>query len=305
MNGSNHLLNNLGGITLAPPVNFGGNSGKIICGLSYDINSCNSPGSWSKYALWFSSKSSVVRTLCPFFNRGIRGSNMYSLSIGRFRGPFPFFAHKVCNAPLPRYRLLKWFVSVLSIAGGAFFLLLHKKAPFSAAARTTTPTLFFRFCCFFFVVVVVVVWEVRVSMLFLKKAALPPPLVLLRAKNDVDVNDDDVEEAAMMMTTTRGNPMNFYLARGRLLRFFWKKNTALSLSLSLSLLALLERDEERDLETERERNNSALLFFNSLSSILCFLLCLLLLSVWWMNSSSLQRNGSIEFLPRELEKTKK
>ena len=57
-------------------------------------------------------------------------------------------------------------------------------------------------------------------MLFLKKEALPPTLVLLRAKNDVDVNDEDVEEAAMMMmTTTRGNPMNFYLARGRLLLF--------------------------------------------------------------------------------------
>ena len=67
-------------------------------------------------------------------------------------------------------------------------------------------------------------------MLFLKKAALPPTLVLLRAKNDVDVNDDDVEEAAMMMTTTRGNPMNFYLARGRLLLF--EKKTPLSLSFS-------------------------------------------------------------------------
>jgi len=54
--------------------------------------------------------------------------------------------------------------------------------------------------------------------------------VLLRAKND-DVNDDDVEEAAMMMTmtTTRGNPMNFYLAKGRLYSFE-KKNTTLSFS---------------------------------------------------------------------------
>jgi len=55
-------------------------------------------------------------------------------------------------------------------------------------------------------------------MLFLKKVLPFPPLVPLRAKND-DVNDDDdVEEAAMMMTmtTTRGNPMNFYLARGLL-----------------------------------------------------------------------------------------
>ena len=66
-------------------------------------------------------------------------------------------------------------------------------------------------------------------MLFLKKAALPPTLVLLRAKNDVDVNDDDVEEAAMMMTTTRGNPMNFYLARGRSFYSLKKKHHSLSL----------------------------------------------------------------------------
>ena len=64
-------------------------------------------------------------------------------------------------------------------------------------------------------------------MLFLKKV-LPPPLLLFCAKND-DVNDD-VEEAAMMrMTTTRGNPMNFYLAKGRLYSFE-KKNTTLSFS---------------------------------------------------------------------------
>jgi len=115
-------------------------------------------------------------------------------------------------------------------------------------------------------------------MLFLKKVLPFPPLVLLRAKND-DVNDDDVEEAAMMMTmtTTSGNPMNFYLARGLL---FEKKTP-----LSLSLLAPAERDEEIDLETEREQNNSALLFFNSLSS-----LSSLSSSFSVMNSSSLQRN---------------
>jgi len=61
----------------------------------------------------------------------------------------------------------------------------------------------------------------------------------------------------------------------------WKKNT----TLSLSLLAPAERDEEIDLETEREQNNSALLFFNSLSS-----LSSLSSSFSVMNSSSLQRN---------------
>ena len=118
-------------------------------------------------------------------------------------------------------------------------------------------------------------------MLFLKKVLPFPPLVLLRAKND-DVNDDDdVEEAAMMMTmtTTRGNPMNFYLARGRSFYSLKKKHH------SLSLLAPAERDEEIDLETEREQNNSALLFFNSLSS-----LSSLSSSFSVMNSSSLQRN---------------
>ena len=87
--------------------------------------------------------------------------------------------------------------------------------------------------------------------------------------------------------------MNFYLARGRLLLF--EKKTPLS----LSLLAPAERDEERDLETERERNNSALLFFNSLSSLSSSLSS----SFGVMNSSSsLQRNGTIEFLPRTRKK---
>jgi len=131
---------------------------------------------------------------------------------------------------------------------------------------------------------------------FPEKKRFLPSLLLLRAKNDVDVNDDDVEEAAMMMTmtTTRGNPMNFYLARGRLLLF--EKKTPLS----LSLLAPAERDEERDLETERERNNSALLFFNSLSSLSSSLSS----SFGVMNSSSsLQRNErTIEFFPRTRKK---
>jgi hypothetical protein len=90
-----------------------------------------------------------------------------------------------------------------------------------------------------------------------------------------------VEEAAMMMTTTttRGNPMNFYLARGRSFYSLKKKHH------SLSLLAPAERDEERDLETEREQNDSALLFFDSLSS-----LSSLSSSFGVMHSSSLQRN---------------
>ena len=71
--------------------------------------------------------------------------------------------------------------------------------------------------------------------------------------------------------------MNFYLARGRLLLF--EKKTPLS----LSLLAPAERDEERGLETEREQNDSALLFFNSSLSSLSS-------SFSVMNSSSLQRN---------------
>jgi hypothetical protein len=119
-------------------------------------------------------------------------------------------------------------------------------------------------------------------MLFLKKVLPPPPLLLFCAKND-DVNDD-VEEAAMMrMTTTRGNPMNFYLAKGRLYSF--EKKTP------LSLLAPAERDEERDLDPEQEQTNSALFFFNSSSSSFS--------SFSVMNSSSLQRNGTIEFLPRK------
>ena len=81
----------------------------------------------------------------------------------------------------------------------------------------------------------------------------------------------------MTMTTTRGTPMNFYLARGRLLLF--EKKTPLS----LSLLAPAERDEERGLETQREQNDSALLFFNSSLSSLSS-------SFSVMNSSSLQRN---------------
>jgi hypothetical protein len=77
------------------------------------------------------------------------------------------------------------------------------------------------------------------------------------------------------MTTTRGNPMNFYLARG----FYSLKKK----HHSLSLLAPAERDEERGLETEREQNDSALLFFNSSLSSLSS-------SFSVMNSSSLQRN---------------
>ena len=72
--------------------------------------------------------------------------------------------------------------------------------------------------------------------------------------------------------------MNFYLARGRLLLF--EKKTPLS----LSLLAPAERDEERGLETEREQNDPALLFFNSSLSSLSSS------SFSVMNSSSLQRN---------------
>jgi len=59
----------------------------------------------------------------------------------------------------------------------------------------------------------------------------------------------------------------------------------------LSLLAPAERDEERDLDPEQEQNNSALFFFNSSSSSFS--------SFSVMNSSSLQRNGTIEFLPRK------
>tara|TARA_Y100000739_G_scaffold95176_1_gene81469 strand:- start:89 stop:430 length:342 start_codon:yes stop_codon:yes gene_type:complete len=82
----------------------------------------------------------------------------------------------------------------------------------------------------------------------------------------------------MTMTTTRGNPMNFYLARGRSFYSLKKKHH------SLSLLAPAERDEERDLETEREQNDSALLFFDSLSSSSS-----LSSSFGVMHSSSLQR----------------
>jgi hypothetical protein len=56
----------------------------------------------------------------------------------------------------------------------------------------------------------------------------------------------------MMMTTTRGNPMNFYLARGRLL-LFWKKNTTLSLSFS----ACRERWRERPGDGTRAKQLSA------------------------------------------------
>ena len=71
--------------------------------------------------------------------------------------------------------------------------------------------------------------------------------------------------------------MNFYLARGRSFYSLKKKHH------SLSLLAPAERDEERGLETEREQNDSALLFFNSSLSSLSS-------SFSVMNSSSLQRN---------------
>ena len=70
--------------------------------------------------------------------------------------------------------------------------------------------------------------------------------------------------------------MNFYLARG----FYSLKKK----HHSLSLLAPAERDEERDLETEREQNDSALLFFDSLSSSSS-----LSSSFGVMHSSSLQR----------------
>jgi hypothetical protein len=73
--------------------------------------------------------------------------------------------------------------------------------------------------------------------------------------------------------------MNFYLARGRSFYSLKKKHH------SLSLLAPAERDEERDLETEREQNYSALLFFDSLSSSSS-----LSSSFGVMHSSSLQRN---------------
>ena len=140
-------------------------------------------------------------------------------------------------------------------------------------------------------------------MLFLKKAALPPPLVLLRAKNDVDVNDDDVEEAAMMMTTTRGNPMNF-ISREEDFYVSFEKKTPLSLSLSLSFSAFRERDEERDRDgTRTEQLSSPLLqffvfnsLFSSLSSSFGVMNKLLLLA-----KERIDRN----FLPRELEKTKK
>jgi hypothetical protein len=69
--------------------------------------------------------------------------------------------------------------------------------------------------------------------------------------------------------------MNFYLAR---VFYSLKKKHH-----SLSLLAPAERDEERGLETEREQNDSALLFFNSSLSSLSS-------SFSVMNSSSLQRN---------------
>ena len=74
--------------------------------------------------------------------------------------------------------------------------------------------------------------------------------------------------------------MNFYLARGRSFYSLKKKHH------SLSLLAPAERDEERGLETEREQNDSALLFFDSLSSLSSSLSS----SFGVMHSSSLQRN---------------
>jgi hypothetical protein len=98
----------------------------------------------------------------------------------------------------------------------------------------------------------------------------------------------------MTTTTTRGNPMNFYLARGRSFYSLKKKHH------SLSLLAPAERDEERDLETEREQNDSALLFFDSLSSSSS-----LSSSFGVMHSSSLQRNERNDRIFPSTPRTKK
>ena len=122
-------------------------------------------------------------------------------------------------------------------------------------------------------------------MLFLKKVLPFPPLVLLRAKND-DVNDDDdVEEAAMMMTmtTTRGNPMNFYLARGLL---FEKKNT-------------LSSNKNRGKDRERPGDGT-----NTSSPLLQFFVFFVFFFVFFFQCDEFffSAKERIEFLPRTRKK---